>query len=140
MSINEHPDLLYNANVLKHALCIKLQHGTLVAPFNAKLNTALSIGRRLTFTHKSGLTLQIVLPLGLAASNGKGIRFQHHSEQTVQAGQEILQVDMQYFQQQQPIYAAVILMVLPTVQTVFSAMKHVEAGLDPIFVIQLTKK
>jgi PTS system glucose-specific IIA component len=141
LPLSAHPDLLYNANVLALALCIKLQHGTLTAPFAGHYSACLQSNRRLRFRHSSGLTAQLDLPHSVTNSNGKGMITLTHTDSMVRAGQPVVKLDLQYLQNDNSsCYAVLMLLPHPAIQNVFCAEHYVEAASDTAIIIQLNNK
>lgn len=140
MPLTSHSDLLYNANVLSQALCIKVQHDTLLAPFSGDYSYSLAGGRRLSFKHKSGLTLQLDLSDKPFQGQGAAIRRLVDCGQTVQAGQPVVRLDLQLLRD--PCGYQVVFMVLPhpAIMAVFGIERFVEAGLDTALTIKLKNK
>ncbi|MDP5144690.1 PTS glucose transporter subunit IIA [Rheinheimera baltica] len=135
--VTTHSDLLYNANVLPQALCIDLQHGTLVSPFSGHFTNSLHGGRRLTFKHKSGLTLQIDLMVSQNISPSMAIKQLVGSGQAVQQGQTVLRLDLQLLQNSDECKAVLSVLPHPAIAAVYSSEYFVEASNDNAFVIQL---
>jgi sugar PTS system EIIA component len=135
--LNTHADLLYNANVLEQALCIKLQHGTLVSPFHGCFNSLLSGGHRVSIKHQSGLTMLIDLPDITTLTNGNLAKSLVRSGQVVRAGQPIIQLDLQLLQANDDKVVVLILMPHPAITAVFSAERFVDAAQDSAIIIQL---
>lgn len=138
--LSVHPDLLYNANVLALALCIKLQHGTLVAPFAGHYSACLQSNRRLRFRHSSGLTAQLDLPRSLANCNGKGVITLTPPGSMVRSGQPVVKLDLQSLQGDSGCYAVLMLLPHPAIQNAFCAARYVGAAEDTAVIIQLNNK
>lgn len=137
MPLTEHPDLLYNSNVLTLALCIKLQHGTLYAPFSGLYDSKLLAGRRLRFRHSSGLVMQLDLPLCANISSDAGVAHLATSGASVNNGQSVMQLDLQA---QQHCYAVLMILPHPAIAEVFSTRRYAEATKDIAFIIQTKNK
>lgn len=137
MPLTEHPDLLYNSNILTMALCIKLQHGKLSAPFGGAYDSQLLAGRRLRFRHNSGLTMQLDLPLNTNINSNKVATYQATSGTIVSCGQSVMTLDLQA---QQHCYAVLMILPHPAITEVFSARRNVEAAKDVAFIIQTQNK
>lgn len=137
MPLTSHPELLFNANVLPQALCIKLQHGTLVAPFAGSYSSTLLDGRRLRFKHKSGLTMQLDLADRKTYRHGVAIRHLVNSGQQVHAGQAVIRLDLQLLQHSNADWAVLTVLPHSAINAVFSAERFVTAAEDTAFTIQL---
>lgn len=138
MPLNEHPLPLYNQDILPSTLSCKLQHGTLYAPFNAQFSTTRDVNRRLIFTHQSGFTLTLDLPVTLRELNGKGMHWLCHSGKKVTAGTPVLQLDLPYLQLLlDDIYCLATLSGSARLDKIYSRKAHVTANEDAIFVLQL---
>lgn len=135
LPVSAHPDLLYNTNVLTHALCIKLQHGTLRSPFNGVYDCRLLAGCRLRFRHSSGVTMQLDLPLPPAQKNTYSCVVLSGSKVT--AGQAVMEVDLQM---PGDCYAALMLLPHPAINAASSCSRFVEAAKDTAFIIQTLTK
>ncbi|MBZ9613561.1 PTS glucose transporter subunit IIA [Rheinheimera maricola] len=137
MPLTEHPDLLYNSNVLTLALCIKLQHGTLKAPFSGVFDRQLLGGRRLRFKHNSGLVIQLDIPLDADMTNGKSVNHLVKSGATIRSGESVMSLDIRAYGN-----CHVVLMILPhpAITHAFSARRHVEALNDAALIIQTGNK
>lgn len=136
LPLSAHPDLLYNSNVLTDALCIKLQQGTLRAPFNGQYDSRLLNGRRLRFRHSSGLTMQLDLPIN-KATLAYPYRHEVGSGCEVTVGQQILSLDLQALQE---CYAVLMLLPNPAILASYSCSKYVEASVDTAIIIQTLTK
>ena len=140
LPVNAHPQQLYNSSALSSALCIKLQQGTVVAPFNSLYQCSLNGRRRLRFKHSSGLTLQLDLPQSIMAGLGQGIEFLASSGQQLSAGQPVLKLDPYYLQAEQGCYAALMVLPHPAIEAIFSMQRYVTAATDTAIIIQLKNK
>lgn len=135
-----HTDPLYRANVLPQTLCMKLQHDTLVAPFAGFYDSCLQNGRRLSFRHKTGLTLQLDLPQNKEPGRGWAIKPLVFSQKQVKATQPILRLDPKLLQDTEGYLIVLTILPHPAISAVFSTERFVEAGLDNLFTIQLKNK
>lgn len=140
LPLHAHPDPLYNTNVLPQALCMKLQHDTLVAPFAGLYNSSLLFGRRLSFRHKTGLTLQLDLPEDKSLKHGGAIKHLVNDGSQVIAGQPVLRLDPKLLQADGVYMLVLMLLQHPAISTVLSAERFVAAGQDTLFTIQLKNK
>lgn len=139
LPISTHPDQLYSG-ILQQALCIKLQQGTVVAPFNSLYQCSLNGRRRLSFKHSSGLTLQLDLPSSVIAGLGQGIEYLADSGQHLSAGQPVLKLDPYYLQAELGCYAALMVLPHPAIEAIFSMQRYVTAATDTAIIIQLKNK
>jgi sugar PTS system EIIA component len=140
MPLSMHPDLLYNTNVLPQALCIKLQHGTLVSPFSCQFNCQLLSGRRLSFKHNSGLTVQLDLPATITQASGSAVRPLVASGQNVHAGQAVMKLDLQLIGADQGLFAVLMVLPHPVISNVFSVERFVDAAQDSAIIIQIKNR
>lgn len=133
-----HPEPLYQQDILPATLCCKLLQGTLYAPFNAEFSTARDLDRRLRFTHQSGLTLCLDLPVALRKLHGKGMHWLCRSGQKIAAGSAVLQLDLPYLQLAlNEIYCLATLNSPARLNKIYSRQAKVNANQDPLFVLQL---
>lgn len=137
LPVSAHPQTLYNCGALPSALCIKLQQGTVVAPFNSLYQCSLNGRRRLRFKHSSGLTLQLDLPQSIMAGLGQGVEFLASSGQQLSAGQPVLRLDPHYLQTQQGCYVVLMVLPHPAIEAIFSMQRYVDAATDTAIIIQL---
>lgn len=140
LPLSEHPDPLYHSLLLEQALCIKLHQGTIKAPFQGKLDACLQGNRRLRFTHKSGVSIQLDLPLALFAQHAKAIRRLTIGPIDVAAGQEIMQIAQYWLHLHQPIYCVLTLMPHPLIKALFCSKRRVIAAHTAAFIIQTHSK
>lgn len=140
LPVNAHPQQLYNSSALSSALCIKLQQGTVVAPFNSLYQCSLNGRRRLRFKHSSGLTLQLDLPSSTVADFGRGIEYLAQSGQQLKAGQPVLKLDPYFLQLEQGCYAVLMVLPHPAIEAIFSMQRYVKAAEDTAIIIQLKNK
>lgn len=140
LPMTAHPERLYNSGILQLALCIKLQQGTVVAPFNSLYQCSLNGRRRLSFNHSSGLTLQLDLPSSVIAGLGQGIEHLADSGQQLSAGQPVLKLDPYYLQAEHGCYAALMILPHPAIEAIFSMQRYVTAATDTAIIIQLKNK
>jgi len=140
LPLSAHPDLIYNANVLAQALCIKLQHGTLLSPLNGIFEYRLQDGRRLSFSHKSGLVVQIDLAQMQGTLPGLIVKHLVKTGQTVRAGQPVVKLDLQSLHSRGDNLLVLMIMPHPAITAVFSTERFVEAAKDTAILIQLKNK
>ncbi|HEY0924761.1 PTS glucose transporter subunit IIA [Rheinheimera pacifica] len=140
LPISSHPELLYNSGIMQQALCIKLQQGTVVAPFNSLYQCCLNGRRRLRFKHSSGLTLQLDLSSHLIADCSQGIEHLAGSNQQLRAGQPVLRLDPHYLQASQGCYAALMILPHPAIEAIFCMQRYIAAAADTAIIIQLKNK
>ena len=140
LPLHAHTDLLYNTTVLTQAICIKLTHGTLIAPFAGVYERSLLAGRRLSFRHKSGLTLQLDLPEDSSLQHGEAIKSLVHDGEQVISGQPVLRLDPKLLQAETGYLVVLMVLPHPAILAVFSAERFVAAGLDAVFTLQMKKK
>lgn len=140
LPINVHPERLYNSAGPAQALCIKLQQGVVMAPFNCLYQCSLNGRRRLRFKHSSGLTIQLDLPSGVTAAFGQGIEYLAGSGQQLRAGQPVLKLDPRYLQADQGCYATLMILPHPAIEAIFSMQRYVTAATDTAIIIQLKNK
>jgi phosphotransferase system IIA component len=138
--LNKHPDLLYNSNILPQALCIELQHGTLISPFTGQFSCQLLSGRRLCFKHNSGLTVQLDLPAALNHVPACALKPLVPSGQRVQAGQAVVKLDLQLLSANEGQFAVLMVLPHPAISAVFSAERLVDAAQDTAIIIQLKNR
>lgn len=140
LPLHAHTDPLYNTTVLPQALCIKLQHDTLIAPFAGIYDRSLLGGRRLNFRHKSGLTLQLDLPEDNSLKHGEVIKPLVHDGAPVIAGQPVLRLDPKLLQADMGYLIVLMVLPHPAISAVFSAERVVTAGQDAVFTLQMKNK
>jgi sugar PTS system EIIA component len=140
MPLSAHPDCLYSADVLPQAVCIKLQQGTLVAPFTGQYSCCLQGGRRLSFKHQSGLQLQLDLPESIHSSRSSAMKHLLRSGQSVHAGQAVIKLDLQLLHADVGCIAVLMIVPHPAIAAVNSAARFVEAAQDTAFIIQLKNR
>ena len=133
LPVTSHPDLLYNANVLPAALCIKLTQGKLLAPFSGVCSVSLQYNRRISIKHRSGLTLHIEFCATL---------FEKHAKQkqlicagNVIAGQQLMSFELAA-NQQNAGYAVIMLSHHHSFSEVWACQRQVNAGIDPLLLIK----
>lgn len=140
LPLHAHTDPLYNTNALPLALCIKLQHDTLVAPFAGIYSNSLLAGHRLSFRHKTGLTLQLDLPDDKNLRYGRAIQHLVNDGSQVIAGQPVLRLDPKLLQADTGCLVVLMLLQHPAISTVFSSERFVAAGQDTVFTLQMKNK
>jgi sugar PTS system EIIA component len=140
MPLSAHPDFLYSADVLPQGICIKLQQGSLVAPFSGQYSCSLQGGRRLSFKHQSGLQVQLDLPESINSSRSSAVKHLIRSGQSVHAGQSVIKLDLQLLHAEAGCIAVLMIVPHPAIAAVSSAARFVEAGQDTAFIIQLKNR
>lgn len=133
LPVTSHPDLLYNANVLPAALCIKLTQGKLLAPFSGVCTFSLQYNRRISINHRSGLILHIEFCAKLFAQNSK--QKQLICAGNVVAGQQLMSIELPA-NQQNACYAVVMLSNHHSISEVWTCQRQVIAGTDPLLIIK----
>ena len=140
LPISMHPELLYQQDIFPATLCCKLQQGTIYAPFNGRFTTARAGERRLIFTHVSGLTLTLDLPVALSTDHGKGLHWLCRAPQDIKMGMPILQLDLAYWQLVlNDLYCVASLSLPSKLDKLLSRQAQVVANQDPLFVLQFKK-
>ncbi|CAM3867926.1 PTS glucose transporter subunit IIA [Rheinheimera salexigens] len=134
--LTEHADPLYHSMLLDQALCIKLHQGTIKAPFTGKFTACLDGNRRLRFTHKSGVILQLDLPFALFEQHTKAIRRLTITAIDIEAGQDILQIEQHWLHSHQPIFCVLMLLPHPMIKALFSSQRKVIAAHNAAIIIQ----
>lgn len=140
MPLHDHYDPLYSNNILPLALCIKLENGTVYAPFNCEYSYCLMSGRRLRFKHQSGLILQIDLPGISDAVNDNSIVHLTSGNIRVSAGQAVVKLDLQQLVGNNCNYAVLMILPHPIIASVSSSERFVDAVSDTAITIQLKSK
>ncbi|WNO60820.1 PTS glucose transporter subunit IIA [Rheinheimera sp. MMS21-TC3] len=140
LPLKAHPDFLYHSMLLDQALCIKLHQGVIKAPFKAKLTAYLHGNRRIRFTHKSGISVQLDLPLALFTQHAKAIRRLSISAIDVDAGQEIIQIEQHWFNSQQPLYCVLMILPHPIIKALFCCERRVLAAHNAAVIVQTYSK
>lgn len=140
LSLKAHPDFLYHSMVLDQALCIKLHQGVIKAPFTGKLTFYLHGNRRLRFTHKSGISVQLDLPLALFSAQSTAIRRLSIAAIDVAAGQEIMQIEPHWLNSQHPLYCVLMILPHPMIKALFSSERRVFAAHNAAIIIQTHSK
>ncbi|MGI5309482.1 PTS glucose transporter subunit IIA [Rheinheimera sp. WS51] len=135
-SLTEHPDPLYSAMYLEQALCIKLQQTSIKAPFKGNLSFSLQGNRRLCFKHKSGISVQLDLPLALFEQHANALRRLSISPLEVTAGQEVIYIEPHWLNSQQPLYCTLALLPHPMIKALFCSERRVIAAQNAVMIIQ----
>lgn len=138
LHLSHHPDILYAKSALPFALCLKLSHGEVKAPFNCHFSRRLDGGRRLCFTQGKGLRLQVELPEDIIKHQSRGLHWLANDKQQLMQGQPVLRIDLQQFHQ--PLIAVIMLEPHPAFIAVHSMQYQVDAATDPCFIINLKQK
>lgn len=133
LPVTSHPDLLYNANVLPTALCIKLSQGKLLSPFSGVCTFSLQYNRRICIKHRSGLILQIEFCATLFAQNSKQKQF--IGAGNVIAGQQLMSFELPS-NQHNACYAVIMLSNHPSASEIWACQRQVIAGIDPLLFIE----
>jgi len=140
LPLSEHPEPLYHNGILPLAVCIRLEHGIITAPFNCLFSRRLNNGRRLSFRHHSGFTLQLELPQEIATFHGAGLISYVETPAEVKAQQQVMQLDLQRFRQQGQLYAIVMPEPFPRLHTAHCRQRKVLAGQDILYSLELNQK
>jgi phosphotransferase system IIA component len=140
LPLTKHPDPLYHSMLLDQALCIKLHQGTIRAPYKGKFDASLQGNRRLRFIHKSGICMQLDLPLTMFEQHAKAIRRLTMTPVDVEAGQEVMQIAPYWLHSQQPLYCVVMLLPHPLIKALFCTQQRVIAAHTAAIIIQTQLK
>lgn len=139
----QHPEPLYQQNLLPVAITAKLQHGLIVAPFAGLFTTQLDTERRLIIRHASGLRLLLELPANIIDLQGRGLHWLSSRQLQVNAGQPLLQLDLAFLELElelDALYCALVLdLPKPAESKVFCRQAKVNAAQDPLFIIQTSR-
>lgn len=140
LPLSMHPDLLYNANVLPQALVVKLEDGTLFSPFSCQFSSQLLASRRVCFTHKSGLTMQLDLPTAINQAPGCAVKQLVPSNTQVAPGKAVIKLDLQLLPGDSGHFAVLMILPHPAISAVFSAQRFVDAVKDTAITIQINNR
>lgn len=140
--ISQYPQAFFQQDILTTAVACKLDHGLVLSPFAGVLSLQLSVQRRLIFRHQSGFSLLVELPAILAKLNGRGLNWLVTPQQTLTAGQPVLQLDLSYLQmalELEELWTVIALNSPVAIDKLYSRQAKLNAGSDPLFIMQLKK-
>jgi phosphotransferase system IIA component len=140
--VTQHPEPLYQQDLLPAAVCVRLEHGLILTPFTCQLHTTLAAERRLHFQHQSGMKLCLELSPKLAKLNGRGLHWLAAKTQTLSAGTPVLQLDLAFLQLELDLEELYCLLYLDSpvrIDKLYCRQSQLVAGQDPLFIMQLKK-
>lgn len=140
--ISQYQQAFFQQDVLTTAIACKLDHGLILSPFAGMLSLQLSVQRRLVFRHQSGLSLLLELPSALSRLNGRGLNWLIDQHQPLSAGQPVLQLDLSYLQMALDLddFWVVVALHSPlAIDKLYCRQAKLNAGTDPLFILQLKK-
>lgn len=140
--VTQHPEPLYQQDLLPAAVCVRLEHGLILAPFACQLQTTLAADRRLHFLHQSGTKLCLELSPKLAKLNGRGLHWLAAKAQPLTAGTPVLQLDLAFLQLELDLEELYCLLYLDSpvrMDALYCRQSRLAAGQDPLFIMQLKK-